>query len=171
MALPNSILFHWGRVTYICVGKLTINNSDNGLSPERRQTIIWTNAGILLIGTLGTNFSDIIIEIQTFSLKKYVWKCRLRNVVHFVPTSQCVKMLTWLFAIALNSYYRLGSTCPTHQWCEATTNSKVLLTDPAPAGGTWTFVLSLLTKTSQRSWEIVLRTTFKLFRKENKYWC
>ena len=61
---------HWGRVTHICVGKLTIIGSDNGLSPERRQAIIWTNAGILLIGPLGTNFSEILIETQTFSLKK-----------------------------------------------------------------------------------------------------
>ena len=35
---------------YICVGKLTIIASDNGLSPERRQAIIWTSAGKLLIG-------------------------------------------------------------------------------------------------------------------------
>ena len=63
-------LTHWGQVTHICVGKLTIIASDNGLSPERRQTIIWTNAGILLIGPLGTNFSEILIEIQTFSFKK-----------------------------------------------------------------------------------------------------
>ena len=64
------ILTHWGRVTHICVSKLTIIGSDNGLSPDRRQAIIWTNAGILLIGPLGTNFSEILIEIQTFSLKK-----------------------------------------------------------------------------------------------------
>ena len=64
------ILTHWGRVTHICVGKLSIIGSDNGLSPKRRQAIIWTNAGILLIGPLGTNFSEILIEIQTFSLKK-----------------------------------------------------------------------------------------------------
>ena len=64
-------LTHWGRVTHnICVGKLTIIGSDNGLSPERRQAIIWSSAGILLIGPLGTNFSEIVIEIQTFSLKK-----------------------------------------------------------------------------------------------------
>ena len=63
-------LTHWGRVMHICFGKLTIIDSDNGLSPERRQAIIWTNAGILLIGPLGTNFSEILIEIQTFSLKK-----------------------------------------------------------------------------------------------------
>ena len=39
---------HWGRVTHICISKLTITGSDNGLSSGRRQTIIWTNAGILL---------------------------------------------------------------------------------------------------------------------------
>ena len=57
-------------MTHICVGKLTIIGSDNGLSLERRQAIIWTNAGILLIGPLGTKFSEILIEVQTFSLKK-----------------------------------------------------------------------------------------------------
>ena len=50
-------LTHWGRVTHICVGNLTIIGPDNGLSPGRRQAIIWTNAGILLIGPWGTNFS------------------------------------------------------------------------------------------------------------------
>ena len=63
-------LTHWDRVTHICVNKLTIIGSDNGLSPGRRQAIIWTNAGISLIGPLGTNFSEILIEIETFSLKK-----------------------------------------------------------------------------------------------------
>ena len=65
------LLTHWGRVTHVCVhGKLTSIGSDNGLSPERHQAIIWTNAGILLIGLLGTNFSGILTEIHTFSLKK-----------------------------------------------------------------------------------------------------
>ena len=60
-------LTHWGRVTHICVSRLTITGSDNGLSPGRRQAIIWTNAGILLIWPLGTNFSENLIEILTFS--------------------------------------------------------------------------------------------------------
>ena len=60
-------LTHWGRVTHICVGKLAIVGSDNDLSPGRRQAIIWTNAGILLIGPLRTNFNEILIVIQTFS--------------------------------------------------------------------------------------------------------
>ena len=61
-------------MTRICVGKLTIIGSDNGLSPGRRQAIIWTNAGILLIRPLGTNFNEILIEIQTFSFKKMYLK-------------------------------------------------------------------------------------------------
>ena len=61
---------HWGRVTHICVGNLTIIGPDNGLSPGRCQAIIWTNAGMLLIGPWGTNFSEILIGIQTFSFKK-----------------------------------------------------------------------------------------------------
>ena len=67
-------LTHWGGVTHICVGKLTVIGWDNGLSPERRQAIISTSAGILLTGPLGTNFSEILIEIQTFSLKKICLK-------------------------------------------------------------------------------------------------
>ena len=57
-------------MTHICVGKLTIIGSDNGLPPDRRQAIIWTNAGILLIQTLRTNFSEILGEINSFSFKK-----------------------------------------------------------------------------------------------------
>ena len=63
-------LTHWGRVTHICVSNLTIIGSDNDLSPGRRQAIIWTNAEMLLIGPLGTNFIEILIEVQAFSFKK-----------------------------------------------------------------------------------------------------
>ena len=63
-------LTHWGRVTHICVSKLTIIGSDNGLSPGRRQAIICTNAGILFIRPLGTNFNEMLIEILTFSFMK-----------------------------------------------------------------------------------------------------
>ena len=71
--LENSItlmLTHWGRVTHTCVSELTTIGSDNGLSPGRRQAIIWNNAGLLLIEPLRTNFSEISIGIQTFSFKK-----------------------------------------------------------------------------------------------------
>ena len=64
------LLTHWGRATHICVSRLTIIGSDNGLPPDRRQAIIWTNAGILLIGPMGTNFSEILIKNYTFSFRK-----------------------------------------------------------------------------------------------------
>ena len=64
------VLTHWGRVTHICIGNLVIISSDYGLWPGRRQAIIWTNAGILLIGPLGTNFSEILIERLTISFEK-----------------------------------------------------------------------------------------------------
>ena len=54
----------------IYVSNLTIIGSDNGLAPDRRQAITWTNAGILLIGPLGTYFSEISIKIHTFSFTK-----------------------------------------------------------------------------------------------------
>ena len=65
---------HWGRVTNILASKLTTIGSDNGLSPGRRQVIIWTNAGILLIEPLGRNFNEILIEIHTFLAKKIYLK-------------------------------------------------------------------------------------------------
>ena len=68
--LSNYFLTHWGRVTHICVSKLTIIGSYNDLSPRRRQAIIWTNGGILLIRKLGTNSNEILSEIYTFSFKK-----------------------------------------------------------------------------------------------------
>ena len=67
---PCEYLTHWARVTHICVSKLTIIASDNGLSPGRRQAIIWNNDGILLICHLGTSFSEILIEIHSFLFTK-----------------------------------------------------------------------------------------------------
>ena len=65
-----SFFTHCGRMTHICVSELAIIGSDNGLSPGRRQAIIWTNDGILLIGPLGTNFNEILFGIQTFPFNK-----------------------------------------------------------------------------------------------------
>ena len=69
---------------HICFGNLTIIGSDNGLSPGQCQAIIWTNAVISLIEPSGTNFSEILIEINKFSLEKCIWKGRLQNGGHFV---------------------------------------------------------------------------------------
>ena len=57
-------------MTHVCINKLTIIGSDNGLSPGRHQAIIWTNAGILLIRNSGKNFNEILSEFHIFLFKK-----------------------------------------------------------------------------------------------------
>ena len=76
-------------MTHICVSKLTNIGSDNGLSPGRRQAIIWTSDGILLIGPLGTNFNETSIESGIFYSRKSIWTCRLENGGHFVSAWIC----------------------------------------------------------------------------------
>ena len=71
------------------VVNLTIIGSDNGLSPARRQAILLTNAGVLLMGPLGTNLSETLIDIYAFHSRKRLWKCRLENGGHFVAVSMC----------------------------------------------------------------------------------
>ena len=79
----------------MCVSKLAIIGSENGLAPGRRQAIIWTNDGILLTWTLGTNFSEILIVIHTFSFKKMQLKCRQENGGYFVSASICFNQSKW----------------------------------------------------------------------------
>ena len=45
-------------------------DSDNGLLPVQCQAIIWTNAGLLWIGPLGTIVSEFLMKIQNFSFMK-----------------------------------------------------------------------------------------------------
>ena len=85
-----NVLTHWGRVTHICVGNLAIIVSDNGLSPGRRQAIIWTNAGILLIGPLGTNLWNFN-QNSCYHSRKCLWKYHLENDSH-LSRPQCVNI-------------------------------------------------------------------------------
>ena len=47
------------------------------------QAIIWTNAETLLIGSLGTNFSEILIEIHTFFIQENAFENVVRKIVAF----------------------------------------------------------------------------------------
>ena len=87
-------LTHWGRVTHICVGKPTIIGSDNGLSPGRRQAIIWTNAGILLIEPWEQTSVKSKSKFIHFHSRKSIWKCRLENGVRFVRASMFNRCFT-----------------------------------------------------------------------------
>ena len=80
-------LTHWGRVTHItiCVSELTTIGSDNGMSPDRRQAIIWTNVGILWIRSLETKF------------RKYN-----RNVYMLAPENAFENVVRWPLCFGLN---------------------------------------------------------------------
>ena len=74
-----------GRVTHISVSKIAIINSDDGLSPGRRQAIIQTNHKILLIGPLGTCLMETLIGIRNFSFKKMYLNMSSRKWRPFSP--------------------------------------------------------------------------------------
>ena len=78
-------------MTQIWVGNPTIIISNNGLSPDRRQAIIWTNDGILLIISLGTHLSEILSELRSFSFKKMYLKMSSAKMAYISSRAQCVK--------------------------------------------------------------------------------
>ena len=85
------MLTHWGRVTHIC----------------RRQAIIWTNAGILLICPLEINFSEILIEIYIFSFMKMHLK--LSSGICHLSRPQCVKYFRCSIILPILS---IADVCP-----------------------------------------------------------
>ena len=76
-------------MTHICVSKLIIIGSESGLLSGQRQAIISTNAGILLIANLGTNFSENLMEIHSFSFKKMELKMSAEQTIK--------QLICWLF--------------------------------------------------------------------------
>ena len=72
---------------HICISNWIIIGSGNGLSPVRRQTITWTNAGLLSIGLLGTNFSEILIGI--FIQENVFENVVCQNGSHFAEALLC----------------------------------------------------------------------------------
>ena len=134
-------LSHWGRTTHICVGNLTIIGSDNGLSPDRRQAIIWTNAGILLIGPLGINFNEILIGIQTFSFKK----------IHLKISSAKWRR----FCLGLN-VNKKGANVEPGQCVKPSHCSRIW---PQMGINCYTYVFSLVTQPLTNSWKMFLLTS------------
>ena len=102
----NNQLTDWGRVTHICVGILTIIGPDNGLSPSRRQAIIWTNVGLLSIGPLQTYFREILTKIQQFPLKKMHLKM-----------SSAKRRLCCLGLNVLRTHHYCYTAEAWHEWC------------------------------------------------------
>ena len=70
--INGSWLTHLFRVCIYASVKWVSIGSGNGLSPIRCQAITWTNADLLSIGPLGTNFSDIWIKCNFSFMKMYL---------------------------------------------------------------------------------------------------
>ena len=68
-------------MTHICVSNLGHHRF--------RQWLVWTNGGILLIGSSGTSSSEIWIKIHQFSYKKM-------HGVYFLSAPMCGHMISWL---------------------------------------------------------------------------
>ena len=94
---------------YTLITQTTIG-SDNGLSPGRRQAIIWTNAGILIIEPLGTNFNEILIKIHAFSFTKIHLKMLSGKWRPFCLSLNVIRM----FACALLQSDTLGCLIKAH---------------------------------------------------------
>ena len=73
-------LTHWGRVTHMSVSKLTIIGSDNGLSPDWRQAIIWTNPGTFSLKKMRLKVSSAKRRPFCLGLNVLTWQQKLVEV-------------------------------------------------------------------------------------------
>ena len=92
--------------------KLNTIGSDNGLSPCWRQAIIWTNAGILLIRPIGTNFNEIAIQIYTFSIKQIYDKNVVWNLAAILSRYKYAKIVSYYDGYLVHQLCYVG--CNTH---------------------------------------------------------
>ena len=90
VSLGHNELIHWGQVMHIQPSLVQIITC---CLVGRRQAIICTNAGILLIGPLGTNISEMLIEILIFSFKKMHLKI---TSAKWWPFYLSLNVLMWL---------------------------------------------------------------------------
>ena len=109
-------LTYWGRVMHICVSKLTIIGSDNGLSPGRRQAIIWTNAGIVN-WTLGNKFQWNLNRIQYIFIQENAFEDVVCEMASMSSRPQCVKFLNWaIYIMKINPKFFVSVTPASSNW-------------------------------------------------------
>ena len=97
------VLTHLPLIPHICVSKLGRHFSGNGLLPVWLQAISWIRTGLLLIGLLGTNFSEILIRILSFSFKKMHLKMSSAKVAAILSRGSELRHWTWLPAYRCSS--------------------------------------------------------------------
>ena len=101
-------LVHWATM-----------GSDNGLFPVQCQAIIWTNPGLLLIGLLARNSSEIWIKMKQFSYKKMHLKMSSTKWRPFCICLNILKRVTWGTSCWLAIVPHINSSFPRqngHHW-------------------------------------------------------
>ena len=93
--------------------------SDNGLSPVRRQAITCTNADLLSIESLGTNFNEILIKTQNFSFTKMHLGMLTAKWQPFCPGGRWVKSADMFSYTVVTPYDKINDDIILHilwQW-------------------------------------------------------
>ena len=78
---------------HICISKLIIIGSDNGLSPSRRQVIIWTSEGMLLIWQFDTKFNELLMEMDVFSFERMQLNMASAKMAAILFRHQCAHLV------------------------------------------------------------------------------
>ena len=108
----------------------SVYHTMTGIAPDQRQDIIWTNAE-MLIGPLGTNFSEILIAIHIFhkknTFKNVVWK-----MAAILSRLQCVNH-QWVRG---QTYRKTSNISRTFVGNKIVDNSDVVGASPAGAAPT-----------------------------------
>ena len=104
---------------YASVNWVSIS-SGYGLSPVRRQAMTWTNAGLLSIGLLGTNFSAIRIGILSFSFKKMHWKLSSAEMAAILSRGRWVN--------SMRTQYKQFCSCNRMTWLQPATRVNTRVT-------------------------------------------
>ena len=72
-----------------CMSFYILIGSDNGFSPGRRQAIIWTNDGILLIGPLGNKLQWNLRWNLYIFIQENAFETVVRKLAAVLPRPQC----------------------------------------------------------------------------------
>ena len=104
-------------MTHICVSKLTIIGSENGVVPTT-PAIIWANAGILFIGRLRTNIKKIQSKFVHFHSIKPFWKwrpfCLRVNVFYHTKCHPCTGNISHFQLLSICSW--INQICMKPPW-------------------------------------------------------
>ena len=105
-------LTHWGRVTHICVSKLIIIGSDNGLSPSRRQAIYQNQCWNIVNLTLGNKLQWNLNRNWYIFIQENAFENIVCVTAAILSRPQCVKDLEYVGASPVTS----PKKWPTNSW-------------------------------------------------------